>query len=196
MKNRAASPDGHEKICRPCQRAYSAQYRADNPDRVRESWRKDRQAHPERRRAEAKRYDERFPDAARARKKRWAEANPGAARTYREANADRVREATRAWKERHPVEVANYRRAYKARVRLAGRATTEELAALVEEAGTYGCAVCWAPAEHLDHIVPVSRGGCGCVENLQWLCAPCNLSKSARDFFEWLPERLAALEAS
>jgi hypothetical protein len=32
---------------------------------------------------------------------------------------------------------------------------------------------------HLDHIFPASRGGCANLHNLQWLCAPCNQSKSA-----------------
>lgn len=34
---------------------------------------------------------------------------------------------------------------------------------------------------HIDHIVPLARGGCNDVVNLQLLCAGCNLRKSARD---------------
>lgn len=30
----------------------------------------------------------------------------------------------------------------------------------------------------LDHIVPHSRGGQDVIENVQWLCFPCNRSKS------------------
>lgn len=33
---------------------------------------------------------------------------------------------------------------------------------------------------HLDHIVPVSKGGLSDPENLQTLCATCNLGKGAR----------------
>lgn len=33
---------------------------------------------------------------------------------------------------------------------------------------------------HVDHVVPVSRGGLSQLDNLQTLCAPCNFGKGAR----------------
>ena len=33
---------------------------------------------------------------------------------------------------------------------------------------------------HVDHIIPVSRGGLSTLDNLQTLCATCNLGKGAR----------------
>lgn len=38
---------------------------------------------------------------------------------------------------------------------------------------------------HIDHIVPVSRGGSNHDENLCVACAPCNLRKSAKVGGEW-----------
>lgn len=38
---------------------------------------------------------------------------------------------------------------------------------------------------HLDHIVPVIRGGSSDRRNLQWLAKPCNCSKHARDPVQW-----------
>lgn len=46
------------------------------------------------------------------------------------------------------------------------------------------CVVCGSTAEveplHVDHIVPVSRGGTSDLDNLQTLCQTCNLGKSNR----------------
>lgn len=33
---------------------------------------------------------------------------------------------------------------------------------------------------HLDHVIPVSKGGPHCYANVQTACAPCNLAKGAR----------------
>jgi 5-methylcytosine-specific restriction protein A len=39
---------------------------------------------------------------------------------------------------------------------------------------------CGAPAEHVDHIMPVAAGGTDHPSNLQALCQSCNLAKAAR----------------
>lgn len=41
------------------------------------------------------------------------------------------------------------------------------------------CTYCGAPAEHIDHIHPLSKGGLHCLGNLTPACASCNLAKSA-----------------
>jgi 5-methylcytosine-specific restriction endonuclease McrA len=45
------------------------------------------------------------------------------------------------------------------------------------------CAVCKTKLDkyHIDHIAPLSKGGKHEFENLQLLCAPCNLTKHAKD---------------
>jgi 5-methylcytosine-specific restriction protein A len=41
----------------------------------------------------------------------------------------------------------------------------------------YACQRCGAAATHVDHIVPVARGGADDPRNLQALCAACDLAK-------------------
>lgn len=41
---------------------------------------------------------------------------------------------------------------------------------------------------HLDHIIPVSKGGRNVAWNIQFLCARCNMMKSDKDPFEWSRE--------
>jgi 5-methylcytosine-specific restriction endonuclease McrA len=47
------------------------------------------------------------------------------------------------------------------------------------------CTYCDAPAEHLDHVQPISRGGADAAPNLVPACANCNLSKGAKTLAEW-----------
>lgn len=39
---------------------------------------------------------------------------------------------------------------------------------------------------HVDHIIPVSRGGANYPSNLQLLCPSCNLTKGRKDFTDWI----------
>ena len=51
------------------------------------------------------------------------------------------------------------------------------------------CVVCGSEGPlHIDHVHPVSRGGGDEVDNLQVLCARCNVSKGAKTMAEWRGE--------
>jgi 5-methylcytosine-specific restriction endonuclease McrA len=47
------------------------------------------------------------------------------------------------------------------------------------------CCYCNAPAEHLDHVQPLSRGGRDVLSNVVPACAACNLAKAALTLAEW-----------
>lgn len=48
-----------------------------------------------------------------------------------------------------------------------------------------GCACDLVPGFHLDHIVPLVRGGLNVNSNVQLLCPTCNLSKGSKTMQEW-----------
>ncbi|WP_415940410.1 HNH endonuclease [Streptomyces sp. 039-1] len=47
------------------------------------------------------------------------------------------------------------------------------------------CCYCDRPAEHVDHVTPISKGGRDVLANVVPSCAPCNLDKSDRSLAEW-----------
>ncbi|MFE1089560.1 HNH endonuclease [Streptomyces albidoflavus] len=47
------------------------------------------------------------------------------------------------------------------------------------------CAYCYGPAAHLDHVIPLSKGGTDTESNMVPACMPCNLSKGAKTLAEW-----------
>jgi hypothetical protein len=51
------------------------------------------------------------------------------------------------------------------------------------------CSYCGASAEHIDHIVPLSRGGSGDWDNLTAACAACNMSKGAQSLLTFMLRR-------
>lgn len=42
-----------------------------------------------------------------------------------------------------------------------------------------------SPGGHIDHVIPLSRGGTDSIENLKWSCPTCNLSKGDKTLDEW-----------
>lgn len=48
------------------------------------------------------------------------------------------------------------------------------------------CVACGSTEDlHVDHIIPLSRGGTNDLDNLQMLCSRCNLSKGTKTMEEW-----------
>ena len=113
---------------------------------------------------------------ARARAAARRAANPEAVRAV-------TRESVRKWRAKNPdrARAVKYRR----RARLAGAPHEPYDRAEIFARYSWRCAYCDAPAEHLDHVQPLSRGGADAPRNLLPACASCNLSKSAKTLAEW-----------
>lgn len=63
--------------------------------------------------------------------------------------------------------------------RLVG-AEWQELRAVVLERDSNTCQYCGEPAEHIDHIIPICKGGGNELDNLVAACTFCNCSKGGR----------------
>lgn len=144
-------------------------YRERNADKVRESQQRWLAANPERRREVARSHYQRNSDSEKARAVAWRAANRDEARRHRRESYYRTRETALLRMAARRAKGREFVISEKDRKRLFAQ----------------NCAECGAAGEHVDHIVPLSRGGRHSVGNLQMLCQRCNLNKNSKLTVEW-----------
>lgn len=122
---------------------------------------------------------------------RYTAEKPAILRQQRErhrANPEAKREQTRQWQAANPERVRGYKRRNKHRRRAAvGDYSRRDIEALlrIQRSECAGCACSIVAGFHVDHVIPLARGGANYCGNLQLLCKPCNLTKSDRLPIEW-----------
>jgi CRISPR/Cas system Type II protein with McrA/HNH and RuvC-like nuclease domain len=131
---------------------------------------------------------------------RWL-ARPGNIEQHRESakdwyhqNTERGKARVAAWILANPERHREHSRNAKAKRKKAeGSHTAADIAALFAEQN--GLCLCGVVLEtngkdryHVDHIIPLSRGGTNYPDNLQLLCRPCNRSKGTKTMQEWRPK--------
>jgi len=171
--------------CIVCTYEYTAMYSAQNRGKRRmwdKSWRNKnpekckarstrwRKLNRARRNARERALEKRNPELTRARKQRWVERNRDKVNAHGRANVAK-------------------RRAIKKQV--GGSYTMQDVTWLLkrQRAKCVACKKDIRHAYHVDHIVPLSKGGSNGRRNLQLLCPPCNLSKHAKDPIDFMQER-------
>lgn len=115
----------------------------------------------------------------------------GKSKTYYEENRRSIVKAALE-RQRRNVEATRTRNRnrHARRKGATGTHTKEETAALLESQDNR-CASCdcvlhsGRGGRHLDHIMPLKLGGSNGIENLQWLCAFCNMSKGSKHPDAW-----------
>ena len=127
-------------------------------------------------------------------KKSWKKRNPEGAKAIKrrsweqQRNRPKTEEYRRAFNERHRLhEIAK-----RARLRAADGFHTSDDIAAIRKAQRGKCAYCkrnLGDEYHVDHIIPLSKGGYNWPSNLQLTCGPCNMSKSAKDPIEFAQSR-------
>lgn len=172
--------DGLRSVCKDCNNAKATSYYLANKATIaiKASMRFQQQMleNPDdcRKAAAAKqaRFRAKNPEKSKATYTRWLSRNPGA--NY---------QATKKWRANNPdaVLAANERR----RALKANAPTFAITAKDVEKLLRKPCAYCGKPSQHLDHVIPLSRGGSHSIGNLVQACASCNTSKNNKFIMEW-----------
>lgn len=166
------------KTCTECHRSQSAQWYSDNRDHSNEKHRE---------------WCERNRDKARSYSKKWRDSNPDkqAARARRDRinNPDRARARVAKWAAKNRDKLQALDAAYRARKRNAvGRYTTADVGRLLESQGAICvyCPVSLTQGYHVDHRLPLVRGGSNMPRNIQLLCAKCNVRKGKKTHREYV----------
>ena len=183
-------------------------WRIANPDKARLADKKYRDSHKEKHAAKIKKWRNDNPEKARANKRTWNAANRSSCneRTKRwaKANPEKARairvKSSKTWAEKHPEQRSVIRvRAHakrKSRGRSAGSFTLAEWKQLLDDTG-HKCLCCGIDESRAiyrypkagqpligrltrDHIMPLSQGGAGTIDNIAPLCLPCNTRKHAK----------------
>lgn len=118
--------------------------------------------------------------------KAWLDRNPGyqthKAQEWRAKNPERAREqAHRSYRKNRAANVARST-ARNRGFRMVSKDTLDYREILRNDP----CAYCAAPMEHVEHIVPVARGGSNEWDNLAASCSACNQSKQTKSLLEFL----------
>lgn len=100
---------------------------------------------------------------------------------------------SREWFAANPDKRAEYEQNRRAKKRNNGGVITPGLKAKLFEAQKKSCVCCKKQFNisslHMDHIIPISKGGPNEDKNIQLLCQPCNQSKHAKHPIDFMQER-------
>jgi len=171
------------KSC-PERKAKRAKYNSENKKTINEYVKSYRSENKEQVRARDRAYRKRNIDARRCLEKKWQkenvelikEINKVASTLYRKNNPEKRKAAVQNCMANRKMAEGRYVAADVIRI-LKG-----------QKMKCAACSVCLKKGYHMDHIFPLSKGGTNWPDNLQALCAACNLSKSAKDPYVWASE--------
>lgn len=181
--------------CKQCVREYNRAYH---------------EKHREKQIAHSRAYYQANKDKVLAANRKWFEENPGKAaeysRVFRANNPEKTKAQARTrytdpvkrekvlaygrkrYQEKKEYFFAHTRNRRAKILGLEGRHTGNDIQRLFDlQKGK--CAICRVPiidGYHVDHIMPIAKGGGNGSDNLQLLCASCNRSKSTKDPIEFM----------
>lgn len=174
LKWAAENPDKIKAYAqKPEKKEYLKQWWINNRDKASAYRKKQRAKDPEKTKA----FDK-------ARHQKYKEKNRVVWREYARKHRDKFRAGSRKWRIENPEKVHDNRTRYRTKMRTNATRLTRGTIKRLKTLQNGLCAHCKIDLEksghHLDHIIPISKGGLHCDSNVQLLCPPCNLSKGAK----------------
>lgn len=194
-------------------REYRRRYYLKHKARILTDTRKYSLLHREQVRATSERYRRKNADICRARSRECAKAkywsNPEESRSknrkknkqrteyykaYAKKNKDKIRDRLKNWRQTPKAKSLNLhtQAARRARIKKATIGSLDEIKKYyldVRDRLVVNCFYCSASImgkdAHIDHIVPITRGGAHTTDNFCIACAHCNLSKNDKTPDEW-----------
>lgn len=152
--------------CKPCGKAYKATWNAANRVRLN------------------------------AKNAAWKAANHDKVRAskaaYQVANRKKVNAQINAWREANPEAMRVIYQNYRARKRANGGTLSKGLSAKLFKLQRGKCPCCKRPLGgdfHLDHIIPIAKGGSNNDDNIQLLRATCNHQKHAKHPIDFMQSK-------
>lgn len=113
-------------------------------------------------------------------------------KAYRDSNKEKMRALQKEWRDKNPDVVLFHTRTRKSRIRGQGGSVSKAELDTILESQKHICIGCGISLRestpHMDHIMPLSKGGTHSADNIQFLCAPCNQSKHAKHPLDWVLE--------
>jgi len=176
--------------CRPCDRAHQNERRKNNPDVARAHDRAFRERNKEKRRAYARQYYQENKEYFFSHAKMTKAKYPERVKRYYHSEKSKLSRALYIKNNRSKLRAYKHRR----RMRISASPThfTSEDVAAQLAAQRCLCYWCQQPLTlsgegvyHVDHIIPLARGGTNAASNICCACPACNRSKNARMPWEW-----------
>lgn len=157
---------------------YNKRYHKEHPRDRRDYWRRYYKEHREEQQAKNRRYREGHKEEIAAQRRHYREEHReevlARKRRYYAENREECNARGLRWQRENPDKAAIYKARYKARKNGAPNTLTPEEA---EQLFAIGRAVYAGKKLHLDHVVPVSKGGGTTLANMHAIPANLNCSK-------------------
>jgi len=168
--------------CGACRRKYWA----DNREKMNASSRRSYQKNKNSKLEWQKKYAQENPETVKATKKRYLDNNPekrkASVRNYKLRNSETIKEKSKVYYQNNKEMYFFWASKRRERIRSPYKITSKEIIRLRNRS----CFYCGSKNEiHIDHVLPVSRGGQHRIGNLVPACKACNSSKGSKFLMEW-----------